>query len=139
MKNVLALLLVGLVGFSVLGFIPMNHDMNHSNTGCVPFAVGGALCPLGLVDMTFHHIAAFQEFSNFLLPLSGATSSILYAFFWLVVLSLIIKNLSPGYFNQQNHLQKLYLRQNNVFDIYSTKITRYLALLENSPSFSKGI
>ncbi|MEK7120399.1 MAG: hypothetical protein AAB824_02555, partial [Patescibacteria group bacterium] len=109
--------------------------MNHSNAGCVPFSMGGTSCPLGLADMAFYHIAAFQGFSNFLLPFSSAASDILYALFLLAVLYLIIKNLSPGHFNQQNHFQKLYARKNSVFDIYATKTMRYLSLLENSPSF----
>lgn len=139
MKNVLALILIGFIGLSVLGFISMNHDMNHSNTGCVPFAVGGASCPLGLADMAFYHIAAFQGFSNFLLPFSSTASDILYALFLFAVLYLIIKNLSPGYFNQQNHFQKLYTHKSRIFDIYATKTMRFLALLENSPSSLRGI
>jgi len=138
MKNVLALL-IGFIGFSVLGFISMNHDMNHSSFGCVPFAIGGVLCPLGLADMAFHHIAAFQGFSNFLLPFSDVALDILYFLFLFVVLYLIIKNWSLGRFNQQNYFQKLYANTSSVFDVYATKTMRYLALFENSPSFLRGV
>lgn len=139
MKNVLALILIGSIGVSVLGFIAINHSMDHSNSGCVLFAMGGASCPLRLIDMAIHHILAFQQFSNFLLPFSSATADILYVLLLFVVLYLILKNLSPGYFDQQNHFQKLYANKSSVFDIYATKTMRYLSLLENSPSFLRGV
>ncbi|OGF58954.1 hypothetical protein A3B05_03250 [Candidatus Giovannonibacteria bacterium RIFCSPLOWO2_01_FULL_43_160] len=123
MKSAFATFLIfSLLGVAVLGFLAMNHGDGHS--GCIAAVANGVDCAreIGRVGLFSFHSDAFRSFS--LATLLGLT---------LFVLALLFS------FNFKMPLPALYLKWHNPKTLslpQKSLLIRWLALHENSPSFS---
>ncbi|MFA5831820.1 MAG: hypothetical protein WC878_08435 [Candidatus Paceibacterota bacterium] len=125
------LLLVGFAGMAVFGLFVMDFAMGHDDMGCIASRVSGneSVCPMNLLQMAFHHISAFQAFTQ---STVSQLFGIAFLFFLLLVLVPFVffkKLLFPpkiwgrAFWDWLNH--SCFQQQ---------KITRWLALFEHSPS-----
>ncbi|MDP3934639.1 MAG: hypothetical protein Q8Q46_00210 [Candidatus Giovannonibacteria bacterium] len=123
MKSAFATFLIfSLLGVAVLGFLAMNHGDGHG--GCIAAAANGVDCSreTGRAGLFSFHSDAFRSFS--LAVLFG---------FSLLALALLFnfsfKIISPAVYQEQPKPQILFSPQ-------KIRLIRWLALHENSPSFS---
>ncbi|TRZ52892.1 hypothetical protein D4R99_01930 [bacterium] len=103
--------------------------MGYDGGGCIASRMSGSVCPMNVLQMTFHHISAFQVFS-----LSSAVFFAGFLLFFLsafVFSSLFIKILS---FYPPKFLRRLRKEQKKSSLFQKQKITGWLALFEHSPS-----
>lgn len=134
MKKYLSLLLLaGVLMVGVFGFNSMSHELNHTS-GCIASAVNNTLCSKNITAMPIHHIQAYISFFSVTRPVS-------FALFFLLLVTLL---LSTGVFNTKQHdhtsaglslWRVLHDPERSI--ARSRKITRWLSLLENSPSLHR--
>lgn len=127
------LLLVGFAGMAVFGLFVMDLVMGHDGGGCIASQMTGTedVCPMNMVEMAFHHIAVFQSFTQ--LTVSQLFSMALLFFLLLSLTPFVFfrKLLFPpkipcrAFFDWRGHPR-----------FQQQKITRWLSLLEHSPSFA---
>ena len=134
MKSVISVFtIIGFISVAVFGFAAMNHNSNYSHGGCVAAATQGTDCPKGSDVTAFlnFHFYAFRSFSlatigeNVMSALSLAFTSLLF--------------IGPAFFSFfLLHPPKLvfyrYQFQNSFPPPQKQKLTRWLALHENSPT-----
>jgi len=134
MKKYLSLLLLtSVLVIGVFGFTSMNHEAGHA-TGCIASAVNNAPCPENISAMAVHHIQAFISFFSvmpavpFILLLVLLFAVFLSAEFLFIKLEgSILANLV--FWRLRRDPERQLTRP--------IKITRWLSLLENSPSLHK--
>jgi len=130
-----SVIFIGVVIFGLIFMMDMSMDTNQYMTSKCPFSLpGNEFCPTNTLAVTIHHISAYQTFSNILFSKSillvmllTITFSILFWLFgrqMLLKLNLYLSFLAKHRIKQWPPSCKL----NN--------ITKWLALFENSPSFS---
>ncbi|OHA92072.1 MAG: hypothetical protein A3J09_01075 [Candidatus Zambryskibacteria bacterium RIFCSPLOWO2_02_FULL_51_21] len=126
MKSALSLLIaVSFAGVALLGFAMVNHSASHANPDCfVATFANSATCPDTLINFVNYHASALQSLSQALLAVGLLIAGII---------------LLPAFFKliAANFLIPLERRRELSFAtaISGRKITRWLALFENSPSF----
>jgi len=134
MKKYLSLLLLtSVLVIGVFGFTSMNHEAGHA-TGCIASAVNNTPCPENITAMSVHHIQGFISFFS----VTPAAPFI----FLLVLLFAVF--LSAGFLFiklQDSILASIVfwrLRRDPERQLTRPrKITRWLSLLENSPSLHR--
>ncbi|MEK9177974.1 MAG: hypothetical protein AAB777_02525 [Patescibacteria group bacterium] len=125
MKLTATILVLGLLTVSIFGFTAMdNAGMN-----CDPSSPDST-CPPSQIGMAFHHISFY---GNFMLAIiSPTTASVISILLLLVAAFVFARYILP---NQALALSKLYTRENPESSLSQhRKITRWLALFENSPA-----
>lgn len=126
MKSALSLLIaVSFAGVALLGFAMVNHSASHANPDCfVATLANSTACPESLMGFVNYHASALQSLSQVLLAAGLLLAGIV---------------LLPAFFRltAANFLMPLERRRELSFvtAISGRKITRWLALFENSPSF----
>ena len=134
MTRTLSLLLVlSILVIGVFGITLMNHGTGAAN-GCIASPIDRTPCPENGVAMSVHHIRAF-------ISLFSAAPSIPFIFSLAPLLALF---LSIGYFFLK---QEDFVLPNQTFwrvgrdprrqSVRSRKMTRWLSLLQNSPSMHR--
>ncbi len=134
MKYLASLLLImSFVGIGVFGFSLFEHAMmGGSSDGCIASAIDGTACPASIMDMTLHHVSAFQTLTTTVVPpISG----------WLsLIVSLLLASVSIVLWYKNVLLPKPELLQERRREgtLHSLggeqKITSWLSLFELSPS-----
>jgi hypothetical protein len=134
MKKLLSLLIItSVLLIGVFGFTSMNHGASHT-TGCIASAVDNTPCPENIAAMSVHHIQAFISFFS-------VVPSIPFIFLLVLLFAVF---LSIGYFFIKR--RDLLLANLAFWRIQHDperaltcprKITRWLSLLENSPSMHR--
>ena len=117
--------LLAFVGVGVFGLLPFGHanGMETPMVDCPYTESGSAIC-----ENTLDHIAGWQQFSNIIYP----------ALFVLLVLAGILYFIGKQNFSNQRQRffrWKSYLHNKKLYS-YQEDIIKWLALFENSPSFS---
>lgn len=124
-----ASILIIYISIGVFGLVQFNH-INHTTevpmVNC-PYANDGS----SVCSNTFNHINNWHQFSNVIISSLFLFSSLLIS---LVLYSFSKNNL----FNkkQQFFYKWKYYLNNKISFLYSSRIIRWLSLLENSPSFN---
>lgn len=131
MKKILSLLIItSFLVIGIFGFTSMNHGADHS-VGCIASVVSNTPCPENSEAMAVHHIQAFSSFFS-------VAPSIPYIFLLAPFSALFV---GTGFLNTR---KRNLILTNLVFWLDQhhpecqlscpRKITRWLSLLENSPS-----
>lgn len=119
---------------ALFSFVAFGYEMKHMNVDCTASAIeGGASCPAGALALALHHISAVKIFSTASFPISLDDFSIL-ELMLLGLLSLFLLCKSSLYLDIAFLPQKFRCLNLNVLD-KDQKITKWLSLFENSPSF----
>lgn len=134
MKKLLSLLIItSVLVIGVFGFTSMNYGANHA-VGCIASAVDNTSCPENIAAMSVHHIQAFISFFSVVPSIP----------FILLLTLLFAIFLSVGFIftkRQDSLLARLaFWRVRHDPERTITrprKITRWLSLLENSPSMHR--
>lgn len=128
-KTIVAIILVSFLTITIFSF-PVMIGADGRMAGDCPFVMNGlSLCPQEALAVAAHHIAAYRSFFNISVN-SGITAVILVYLF--LIMAVVILSISPPLFSQPILTNSFYnsppaVRRNK-------KITRWLSLLENSPS-----
>ena len=121
-----AFVLMAFIGVGVFGLLSFGHADNGAEApmaDCPYTESGSAIC-----ENTLDHIAGWQQFSNIIYP----------SLFVLLVLAGILYFIGKQNFSNQGQRffrRKSYLH-NKKLHSYQEDIIKWLALFENSPSFS---
>lgn len=116
---------------ALFGFVAMSYGSDGRMEGDCPFsATGAALCPQDALIVAMHHISAYQSFLNVpvdstLILLMGI---LLLAVYLLVLIVRPLLFIIPARLTHFSHGPPISAR--------TREITRWLSLLENSPSVS---
>jgi len=135
MKHFATLLLfVGFSGMAVFGLFVMDMTMEHDLSGCIASQVTGnqTVCPMDIMQMAFHHISVFQTFSLSSDVFTNSVYSALIAF--LFVFSLLFVLIL---FFRPPILRRKFVSMRESIFFHLQKISEWLSLFENSPSFIK--
>ncbi|MDZ4205951.1 MAG: hypothetical protein U1C12_01930 [Patescibacteria group bacterium] len=129
-KIITLFLLVSFLAIALFSFALMVHGPDGRMPGDCPFSImGDSLCPQDTIAVAIHNISAYHTFLN--VPVSaGLTAlviSLLFAIYAVLVISVRLLLFRPPAFTPV-------LYDSQPVDSYSNKITRWLSLLENSPS-----
>lgn len=122
MRKFFAILtVVGFFGIAVFGVFAMNHG--HNEAGCIAASAQGATCPGTEDTLSFiaFHASAFKNFST-------AT----FATVILLLIAVFVSN-TGGLAIIPRHSDKQ--RPNLVVPLLKQRLTYWLSLHENSPSF----
>lgn len=123
------LLLVSFLLVALLGFVAMSYGPDGQMDGGCPFsAAGAALCPQDTAAVVLHHLGAFQAFLN--VPLDSTIFALISAL--LLLACLLVLKVRPLLFQPVAH--RCYSNTSPPVSARVRKITRWLSLLENSPS-----
>src|SRR3989338_2869631 len=131
MKSFAALvLIVSFVGIGIFGFALLDHAMMHgSNSSCVASTIDRTACPASIIDMTLHHIFAFQRLMTTVLPLTSSMLLLLTSLF-----SLGLALLSLFLFSPPRLAVSRYRQRYSFFAPQEQQRIHWLELLENSPA-----
>lgn len=114
------LLIFSFIAIALFSFAIFDHQPNHQNNGCLAYTLDGVACPTNLIEFAMHHVSGLRTLSKTLVS-QIFNASLLLAFLFLFSIS--IRLLSQGWpplefvTNYKQH-----------------QLTRWLALLEHSPS-----
>lgn len=126
-------MITNILVIGVFGLTSMNHDAGHS-TGCIASTLNNATCPENIVAMSTHHIQAFVSFFS-------VVSSIPFIFLLALLFAILLKVGFIFVKRQDSILTNLaFWRVRHDPErrpIRPRKITRWLSLLENSPSLHR--
>lgn len=128
-KIAVPFILASFLMVALFGFVAMSYGPDGRMQGGCPFsATGAALCPQDALIVAMHHINAYQSFLNVpvdstLILLMGI---LLLAAYLLVLVVRPLLFIIPVRLTHFSHGPPLSAR--------TRKITRWLSLLENSPS-----
>lgn len=140
MKFLALILLIGFIGMGLFGFIGMPHQMSghseHSGSDCLAsFVVNKSLCPdrNNSFSYAFHHIQAYQFFSNALIGSFVAIFAVIALAF---ILTFVFREFDARSFlrNQIFYLKKRLTEIADSLRSSFRNFIRWLSLLENSPS-----
>lgn len=136
MKYLKILLIVGFISMSLFGFTVISHEMaDHSGSDCFGSFVLGSCSGGGLFAHVIHHIEAYKSFSDTLIVSTKVFISVLSLMFLFAVFS----RDGDSRFFLKNLVLLLRRRMTLSADFVCLrlkKISRWLSLLENSPSVS---
>ena len=130
-KNITAFILASFLMVALFSPYMMSTDGRMS--GNCPFSIiGTSLCPQGSLAVAIHHISAYHSFFNVFVH-SGITALIFFTLL-LALSEILILSISPPLFRPLVLIGRLHnsppvIQRNG-------KITRWLSLLENSPSLN---
>lgn len=131
-KKILSpILLLSFLAMVFFSFALMAHGPDGRMQGDCPLATTGAsLCPQDAAAMVLHHLSAYQSFLN--VPVSFGLA-VLAALFFAVGLAQV---LSRGFFSFvfAVPMRRLYTSPPSVS--YNQKLSRWLSILEHSPSLT---
>jgi hypothetical protein len=112
-----------------------NMDMDQfSKNECPLFVLGGEICPTGILGVV-HHISAYQSFSHVLISAKNFELLLIIVLSSILALFLFSRLL---FFNQKtnlNYLIRWQLKKKQFSQLKSIKMSRWLSLFENSPSY----
>lgn len=131
MKSFFALvIMVGFIGGAILSFSAMNHSNGGAMSGNCPItALPASTCPQGVLSAVTHYILMYQTFTNSLI--SPVVTQVLMAMLLFVAVAYVLR----GYSILIRHL--FILSRDYVAKLYRPqKLTRWLSLLVNSPSYN---
>lgn len=133
-KYLSLLLLISVLVIGVFGFTSMNHGADHS-VGCIASAVDNTPCPENITEMSIHHIQAFVSFFS---AVPSVPLIFLLGFLCLAVIGVrfLLKQRENYAFAYLKFRQ--YRRDPEHLIVRPRKITRWLSLLENSPSLHRA-
>lgn len=118
--------MVALFSFAVM----MSSPDGRMSSDCLFSIVGTSLCPQGALAVAIHHISAYQSFFNVFVNFS--LTATFFGFLFLIMSAILVLYISPPLFKPAVILDGL-----DDFPLaipHNKKITRWLSLLENSPS-----
>jgi|SRR3989344_3321462 len=132
-KSIYIFILTSFAVVALFGFSFMMHGSDGRMAGECPFLGAGiSLCPQDALALIVHHVSAYQSFLNVSVD-TGLTILIVVSLFLsacaLLVIFLHLPTLGPP-------ASVFVAYDPPLVDSYSRKITRWLSLFENSPSFS---
>jgi len=120
------LALFSFVAMVFFGLLSMSYGVGGQMQSDCPFSVSGSLCPSSALPGVVHHLSAFQSF------LSAPTNLFMTAYLLsALVLALVLAYVfrSPLFI-----LRPALIRGSPPVSLRTRKKTRWLSLLENSPS-----
>ncbi|MCR4310955.1 MAG: hypothetical protein NUV54_00045 [Candidatus Taylorbacteria bacterium] len=130
-KIISLVVLTSFIAVIFFSFPMMTGAIDGSMPGGCPFStVGTSLCPLDTVAMTIHHISSYQSFLT--VSVYSSFISVLTSLFLLAVAFLVLF-VGPPLYN--NLARAVLVSDSPPIDFKGRKITRWLSLFENSPSF----
>ena len=117
---------IAFMGIGVFGLLPFTHSPHGVDMPMVdcPYADGG----YSLCESTLEHVKNWQQFSNVIFP-SLFILFLIFGIVWYYFNSNLITE--AKYF----YRRKYYLNDEKLYS-YQEKITKWLSLFENSPSFA---
>ena len=131
-KIVAPLVLVSFLIVAFLGFSSMSYESGWRMAGGCPFsAIGTSLCPQDTVAVAMHHISAYESFLS--APVGPGITALISA---LLLVSLLILKPSIRWLSLEPPIRSKYTQNAPPISARLIKITRWLSLLENSPSFA---
>ncbi|MBI1975230.1 MAG: hypothetical protein HYS57_02640 [Parcubacteria group bacterium] len=138
MKAILLILAVGsFIALGVFGFVAMGENDGLGHGRCVAAMARGIDCPPGsnLVDVAAFHLNAFRVFSN---AVFGDYALGAFLFSFVLVLSVAVIHFLAGsvLVVPVNFLGGQRLRFSEILLPSTRALARWLALHENSPSFT---
>lgn len=120
-------LIVAFFGFT---FMSMSHDTDGRMQGGCPFSAAGTpLCPQDAFAATMHHLSAYQSF--FGVSVETAIVALMSALL-LAALYVLVSLVRP--FVLRPPIRGRHSYRSPSISACTSKITRWLSLLENSPS-----
>lgn len=126
----LSFLAVAFFGFS---FMSMSHTADGRMQGDCPFSAAGTpLCPQDAFAATMHHVSAYQAF--FGASLETALTMLMGVLLLLAALYILVSWIRPLVLRSAAHRASSYCGP--PVSVRMRGITRWLSLLEHSPSFS---
>ena len=131
-KKILApLLLLSFTAVAFLSFATMSYGQDGHMQGDCPFSTTGTpLCPQDAFSMVLHHISAYQSFLN--VPVDFGITALLMALSLIGIALMVSKRL---FLQIPIILTRLWYEPPFITS-QERKLTRWLSILENSPSFS---
>ncbi|MDP1690257.1 MAG: hypothetical protein Q8L52_03600 [bacterium] len=129
-KIAASFLLASFLAVAFFGFVAMSYGPDGRMQGDCPFSVttGATLCPQNVLAVALHHIAAYQSFLN--VPVDSAAMLLMGALLLAVCLLVLVAR--PLLFSPPIRINNFLLGP--PLSARTRKITRWLALLELSPS-----
>ncbi|MEK7464726.1 MAG: hypothetical protein AAB617_03030 [Patescibacteria group bacterium] len=129
-KKIIALLiLLSFVVIVLFSLVVMTHEPNgNMSKGCPFLAMGASLCPQNAAAMILHQISFYQSFVN--IPIGFGTTLLIISLI-LAAVSVFVNRLGPFQLKPLVHIGVPCGSPTNA--LYEKKITRWLALHENSP------
>lgn len=135
MKYIALSLLIGFIAINIFNFGFMSHSKNHTTSNCIASVIDRVICPQIGFDTALHHIDAYQSFSKALILPSIS------AYLLLIIVLFGINFIFSKYLSRkkflipllQHILHREYEQELNLHR--PRKITAWLSLFENSPSF----
>ncbi|MBI5470555.1 hypothetical protein HY968_04545 [Candidatus Kaiserbacteria bacterium] len=124
-------ILAAFVFVALFGLILMMDGSNGRMQGDCPFSVMGVpLCPQDTQAAVIHHLSSFQSFLSVPVPVTTLTPVLAFAALIFLVFLIDPPWVRPVAFPEYFYHTPLVSR--------GRKITRWLSLLENSPSSPRG-
>ena len=119
-------ILVAFLAVALFSFVVMLHGPGEQMIGDCPFsAMDVALCPADILNFIVHHISAYNSFFNIPVGFYVTTVIISLLFFASILVGLSLFEPSPPLVRLFNY---------PLITSPGRKVTRWLSLLENSPS-----
>jgi len=132
-RIVVPMLLASFLMVVFFGFAPMSGESDGYMQGGCPFSLTGAsLCPKDALAVALHHLSSYGSFIS--VPAGGvalALFELLLLISLVVLVPLIIRSLAPYPSQQRGNAYRA-----PPISSRRGSITRWLSLLENSPSLS---
>ena len=128
-KIAVPFILASFLMVALFGFVAMSYGSDGRMEGGCPFsATGATLCPQDALIVAMHHINAYQSFLN--VPVDSTLILLMSVLLLAVyILVLIVRPLLFIIHTRLNHFS-----HGPPLSARTRKITRWLSLLENSPS-----
>ncbi len=134
MKKLLSLLIItSVLVIGVFGFTSMNHGTSHV-AGCIASTVDNTPCPENIAAMSVHHIQAFISFFS---VVPSIPFIFLLALLFAVFLSVRFLYIKHGNLLSTNLVSWRVQHDPERELVRPREITRWLSLLENSPSMHR--
>lgn len=138
MKSACAVIVIGsFFAIAVFGIFVMSHGPGHSHTGCIAATAGGADCPKGEGALSFiaFHLNALRSFSTATFGDNFANTLFMFAALALsIILGTVVRS-GPGPRTPATNYHRRRSLGSHSF-AYQREFTGWLALHENSPSFT---
>ena len=130
-KILTPLILVSFLVIAIFSFAIMTHGSEGQMSGDCPFSpMGVSLCPQDTVAIAMHHISAYTSFTN--VPINPSITVLIILFLLFSSSLAFILTASPPL--SRIPVTTGYIGDFSLSTPHSREITRWLSLLENSPS-----
>lgn len=123
---------LGTVAFGLIFMMDSTMKMEQSMSNGCPFTMYGSQeCPQSALGAVVHHISLYQSFTN--VPVNFGLAAIIMSLFFVIsaILAIFLNN---SIFGLPALIGIFYSPPPN--KLYKSKVTRWLALHENSPTAS---